>query len=320
MNVPCFYRDFTRPSLGLDRVFLEYSQMNRRKEKLIKWLFTVTAFASLAFLVGIVLVLFKEALPIFKIISPKAFLLGTSWYPTAEPPEFGILPLILASLWVTAGALVICVPLGVGSALYLHELAGNKQRAVLKPVIEILASVPSIVYGFFGMVVLAPFLQTAFDLPIGLTAFTTSVILGVMATPTVASIAEDALSYVPRSFREASFAVGADRWQTLTKVIIPAAGSGISTAVILGMSRAIGETMTVLMVAGGSAVIPESIFDPVRPMTAAIAAEMGEAPVGSDHYHALFAIALILFLITFAFNIAAELISRRYRLKLGLSR
>ena len=294
--------------------------MNRRKERFIKYLFTAVAFSSLAFLVGIILVLFKEALPIFKTVSPSAFLLGTSWYPTAEPPEFGILPLMVASLWVTAGALVICVPLGVGSALYLHELAGNKQRAVLKPVIEILASVPSIVYGFFGMVVLAPFLQTALDLPIGLTAFTTSLILGVMATPTVASIAEDALSYVPRSFREASFAVGADRWQTLTKVIIPAAGSGISTAVILGMSRAIGETMTVLMVAGGSAIIPESIFDPVRPMTAAIAAEMGEAPVGSDHYHALFAIALILFLITFAFNVAAELISRRYRLKLGQAR
>ena len=294
--------------------------MNRRKEKLIKWLFTVTAFASLAFLVGIILVLFKEALPIFKTVSLPAFLGGHSWYPTAEPPEFGILPLILASLWVTAGALVICVPLGVGSALYLHELAGNKQRALLKPVIEILASVPSIIYGFFGMVVVAPFLQNLLDLPIGLTAFTTSLILGVMATPTVASIAEDALSYVPRSFREASFAVGADRWQTLTRVIIPAAGSGISTAIILGMSRAIGETMTVLMVAGGSAIIPESIFDPVRPMTAAIAAEMGEAPVGGEHYHALFAIALILFLITFAFNIAAELISRRYRLKLGLAR
>lgn len=294
--------------------------MDRRKEKVIKWLFTVTAFASLAFLVGIVLVLFKEALPIFKAVSPGAFLLGESWYPTAEPPEFGILPLIAASLWVTVGALLICMPLGVGSALYLHELAGDRQRAVLKPVIEILASVPSIIYGFFGMVVMAPFLQTAFDLPIGLTAFTTSVILGVMATPTVASIAEDALSYVPRSFREASYAVGADRWQTLTKVIIPAAGSGISTAVILGMSRAIGETMTVLMVAGGSAIIPESVFDPVRPMTAAIAAEMGEAPVGSEHYHALFAIALILFLITFVFNAAAELISRRYRLKLGLSR
>lgn len=294
--------------------------MKRKKERVIKYLFTAVAFASLAFLVGIILVLFKEALPIFKIVSPSAFLLGTSWYPTAEPPEFGILPLILASLWVTAGALAICVPVGVGSALYLHELAGERQRALLKPVIEILASVPSIVYGFFGMVVLAPFLQDALDLPIGLTAFTTSVILGVMATPTVTSIAEDALSYVPRSFREASFAVGADRWQTLTKVIIPAAGSGISTAVILGMSRAIGETMTVLMVAGGSAIIPESIFDPVRPMTAAIAAEMGEAPVGSDHYHALFAIALILFLITFAFNVAAELISRRFRLKLGQAR
>lgn len=294
--------------------------MKRKKERVIKLLFTVTAFASLAFLVGIILVLFKEALPIFKTVSLPAFLGGRSWYPTAEPPEFGILPLIMASLWVTAGALVICVPLGVGSALYLHELAGNKQRALLKPVIEILASVPSIIYGFFGMVVVAPFLQNLLDLPIGLTAFTTSLILGVMATPTVASLAEDALSYVPRSFREASFAVGADRWQTLTRVIIPAAGSGISTAIILGMSRAIGETMTVLMVAGGSAIIPESIFDPVRPMTAAIAAEMGEAPVGGEHYHALFAIALILFLITFAFNIAAELISRRYRLKLGLAR
>jgi len=201
--------------------------MNRKKERLIKYLFTTLAFASLAFLIGIVLVLFKEALPIFAKVGPKAFLLGESWYPTAEPPEFGILPLILASLWVTAGALVICVPLGVGSALYLHELAGPRQRAVLKPVIEILASVPSIVYGFFGMVILAPWLQDTFELPIGLCVLTTSIILGVMATPTVASIAEDALSYVPRSFREASFAVGADRWQTLTKVIIPAAGSGI---------------------------------------------------------------------------------------------
>jgi phosphate transport system permease protein len=294
--------------------------MNKKKERIIEYLFTTLAFASLVFLVGIVLVLFKEALPIFSKVSVKTFLLGESWYPTAEPAEFGIFPLIMASLWVTAGALVICVPIGVGSALYLHELAGPRQRALLKPVIEILASVPSIVYGFFGMVILAPLLQRSFNLPIGLCVLTTSIILGVMATPTVASIAEDALSYVPRSFRVASFAVGADRWQTLTKVIIPAAGSGISTAIILGMSRAIGETMTVLMVAGGSATIPGSVFDPVRPMTAAIAAEMGEAPVGSDHYHALFAIALILFLITFAFNIAAELVSRRYRLKLGLSR
>ncbi|MDQ7772471.1 MAG: phosphate ABC transporter permease subunit PstC [Elusimicrobiales bacterium] len=294
--------------------------MNTTKEKLIKLLFAAAAFSSLALLAGIIIVLFREALPVFSFVSPLAFLGGESWYPTAEPPEFGVWPLIAASAWVTGIALVICVPLGVGSALYLHELAGPRQRAALKPVIEVLASIPSIIYGFFGMTVMAPFMQEAFGLPIGLCALTAGVILGVMATPTVASIAEDALGYVPRSFREASFALGANRWETLVKVIVPAAGSGISTAVILGMSRAIGETMTVLMVAGGAAVVPSSVFDPVRPMTAAIAAEMGEAAVGGEHYHALFAIALALFLVTFVFNIAAELISRRYRLKLGLAR
>lgn len=293
--------------------------MVKIKEKLYKWLFAVLAFASLVFLIGIVIVLFKEALPIFKKVKALEFLFGKFWYPTYDPPEFGIFPLIMASLWVSAGAMLVCVPLGVGSALYLHEIASHRQRAVLKPLVEILASIPSIVYGFFGMAILAPFLQNLLHLPIGLCAFTASLILGIMATPTVCSIAEDALSYVPKSFREASFAVGANRWQTLIKVVIPAAGSGISTAIILGMSRAIGETMTVLMVAGGAAVIPKSFFDPVRPMTAAIAAEMGEAPMGSDHFHALFAIALILFLITFIFNVIAEAISRRYRIKLGLS-
>lgn len=289
------------------------------KEKLYKWIFTVLAFASLIFLVGIIIVLFKEGLPIFKKVRVLDFILGKSWYPTYDPPEFGILPLILASFWVSLGAMLVCVPLGVGSALYLNELASYRQRSVLKPLIEILASVPSIVYGFFGMAILAPFLQNLLHIPVGLCAFTASLTLGIMATPTVCSIAEDALNYVPKSFREASFAVGANRWQTLTRVVIPAAGSGISTAIILGMSRAIGETMTVLMVAGGAAVIPNSIFDPVRPMTSAIAAEMGEAPMGSNHYHALFAIASLLFLITFLFNIVAELISRRFRIKLGLS-
>ncbi len=293
--------------------------MTKIKEKLYKWIFAILAFASLVFLVGIVIVLFKEALPIFKKVKALEFIFGKFWYPTYDPPEFGIFPLILASLWVSVGAMLVCVPLGVGSALYLNEMASHKQKAVLKPLVEILASIPSIVYGFFGMVVLAPFLQNLLHLPIGLCAFTASLTLGIMATPTVCSIAEDALSYVPKSFREASFAVGANRWQTLVKVVIPAAGSGISTAIILGMSRAIGETMTVLMVAGGAAVIPKSFFDPVRPMTSAIAAEMGEAPMGSDHFHALFAIALILFLITFVFNVIAEAISRKYRIKLGLS-
>lgn len=293
--------------------------MRRVREQIYQFSFAVLALACLVFLVGIVCVLFKEGLPIFKHVRILEFIFGKAWYPTYEPAEFGILPLILASFWVTIGALFVCVPLGVGSALYINELAGNRQKTVLKPLIEVLASIPSIVYGFFGMAVVAPFLQETFNIPVGLCALTASFILGIMATPTVCSIAEDALSCVPSSFREASFAVGANRWQTLTRVVLPAAGSGVSTAIILGMSRAIGETMTVLMVAGGAAAIPKSIFDPVRPMTAAIAAEMGEAPMGSQHYHALFAIALILFLITFVFNIAAELISRRFRLKLGLS-
>lgn len=290
------------------------------KDKYIKLFFTILAFSSLFFLVGIVILLFRESLPLFKSVSLGDFLLGTSWYPTAEEAEFGILPLLAASFQVTLGALLVCVPLGVGSALYIHELAGPGQRAVLKPCIEILASIPSVVFGFFGMAVAAPFLQKAFGLPTGLCALTASFILGIMAVPTVCSIAEDALSSVPAGFREASYAVGADRWQTLIGVILPAAGSGISTAIILGMSRAIGETMTVLMVAGGAAVMPKSFLEPVRPMTATIAAEMGEAVTGSLHYNALFSLGLVLFLITFVFNIAAEIVSRRFRIKLGLNR
>ena len=290
------------------------------KEQLIKGVFAVLALSSLLFLAGITVVLFKEGLPIFGKVSLLKFITGRSWYPTYEPPEFGIFPLILASLWTTIGAMLICVPLGVGSALYIHEIAGPAQKAVLKPMIELLASIPSIIFGFFGMVIIAPLLQNMLKIPIGLCAFTASLILGIMAIPTICSLTEDALSYVPKSFREASFAVGANRWQTLTKVILPAAGSGISTAIILGMSRAVGETMVVLMVAGGAAVIPASFFQPVRPMTSTIAAEMGEAVVGSSHYSALFAIGLVLFIITFAFNIIAELVSRKYRLKLGLSR
>jgi len=290
------------------------------KERIYKGIFTTLAFASLIFLTGIILTLLFESLPVFTKISPSSMLLGRNWYPTAEPPQLGILPLMTASALVTLGALLICVPVGIGSALFIHELASERQRSFLKPVIEILAGIPSIVYGFFGMVVVAPFLQNLLDIPTGLCAFTASLVLGIMATPTVASLSEDALSFVPRSFREASLALGANRWQTLTRVVMPAAGSGISTAVIMGMGRAVGETMTVLMVAGGAAVIPSSFFDPVRPMTSTIAAEMGEAVMGSLHYHALFAIGLILFLITLGINIIAEIIGRRYRLKLGMGR
>ncbi len=294
--------------------------MKWNSEKVVKPVFGGLAFASLVFLLGIILILFQQGLPIFRIVNLFEFIGGKAWYPTAEPAEFGILPLILGTLWITLGAMLFCIPVGIGSALFLHEIAGFRLRSILKPIIEILAGIPSIVYGFFGMVIIAPFLQNLLDIPIGQCALTASLILGVMAVPTVCSLAEDALNFVPKSFREASYALGANRWQTLTRVIIPAAGSGISTAIILGMSRVVGETMTVLMVAGGAAVIPKSYLDPVRPMTATIAAEMGEAVVGNPHYHALFAIGLVLFLITMAFNIIAEIISRNYRLKLGLGR
>ena len=299
---------------------MDRRQFRILKEGLYKWIFTILAFSSLVFLVGIIFTLLKESIPIFMHSSPSQLLFGRFWYPTADPPEFGMWPLILGSAVVTLSAMLVCVPIGVGTALYIHELASRRQRAFLKPIIEILAGVPSIVYGFFGMVIVAPFLQGILDIPTGLCAFTASLILGVMATPTVASLSEDALSFVPRSFREASLALGANRWQTLTRVVVPAAGSGISTAIILGMGRAVGETMTVLMVAGGAAVIPKSLFEPVRPMTSTIAAEMGEAVMGSLHFSALFAIGLILFVITLGINIAAEIISRRYRLKLGLGR
>ncbi|MDR2192211.1 MAG: phosphate ABC transporter permease subunit PstC [Endomicrobium sp.] len=294
--------------------------MRSYKELAIKMLFTVLAFSSLVFLAGIVFVLFKESIPAISEINLFDFLFGKYWYPTFEPAEFGVLPLILASLEVAVGALFVCVPLGIGSALYVNELASASQKQILKPLIETLASIPSIIYGFFGMLIVAPFIQKLFNIPTGLCAFSASVVLGVMAIPTVASISEDALSFVPNSFKEASYSLGANRWQTLTKVVIPAAASGISTSVILGMSRIVGETMTVLMVSGGAAVIPKSFFDPVRPMTATIAAEMGEAAVGSAHYHCLFAIGLILFLITLVFNALAEAISRKYRIKLGLDR
>ncbi|MDR1941043.1 MAG: phosphate ABC transporter permease subunit PstC [Endomicrobium sp.] len=294
--------------------------MRNYKEKIIQILLTSLAFASLFFLIGIVFILVKESIPIISEINFLEFLFGKEWYPSRQPPQLGIFPLITASLLVTAGALSICIPLGVGAALYINELAGIKQKKILKPLIEILAGIPSIVYGFFGMLIAAPFIQKIFNIPTGLCALTASVMLGIMAIPTVTSISEDALSSVPKSFKEASYALGANRIQTLFKVIIPAAASGISTSIILGASRIVGETMTVLMVSGGAAVVAKSFFVPVRPMTSTIAAEMGEAAVGSPHYHALFAIGLILFLITLIFNAGAEHISKKYRIKLGLGR
>jgi phosphate transport system permease protein len=214
---------------------------------------------------------------------------------------------------VTLFSCLLAVPLGVLSAVYISEIAPASIKDIVKSIIELLAGLPSVVLGFFGMVVVAPFLQETFDLPTGLNIVNASVILAIMAIPTISSISEDALYAVPREFKEASYALGATKYETIVKIIVPAALSGISTAVILGMARAIGETMVGLMVAGGAAAIPESIFDSVRPMPASIAAEMGEAPFGSGHYHALFATGIVLFFMTLIFNIIADYISQKFK-------
>lgn len=286
----------------------------RMKEAVIKHTFLATAVTSLAILALIMVFLFMEGLPTFGFVSVKAFLTGLDWYPTDEVnPDYGVLPLISASGAVTALSSLLAIPLGVMTAVYLAEIANPKVRAVAKPVVEMLASLPSVVLGFFGMVVLAPFLQDYFNIPVGLNLCNASIMLAVMSVPTIASVSEDAIYAVPHELKEASLALGATHLETLVRVTIPAALSGIGTAVILGMSRAIGETMVVLMVAGGAAVVPLSIFDPVRPMPASIAAEMAEAPFRSHHYHALFAIAMVLFVVTLGFNILADYISNKHR-------
>jgi len=283
------------------------------KECIIEGGLFVCALTSLIILGLIMFFLFHEGLPIFKHVSFKEFLFGKYWYPTSDPPSFGIFPLFIASILVTLLSSIIAVPLGVGTAIYLAEIARPRVREVVKPIVELLAALPSVVLGFFGMVVVAPFLQNTFDLATGLNLFNASLMLAFMSIPTICSIAEDAIYGVPRELKEGSLALGATHLQTIVRVIIPASLSGICTGIILGMSRAIGETMVVLMVAGGAAMIPSSIFDPVRPMPASIAAEMAEAPFRSLHYHALFAIGIVLFLFTLAFNIVADLISHHYR-------
>ncbi|MBN2161177.1 MAG: phosphate ABC transporter permease subunit PstC [Spirochaetes bacterium] len=284
-------------------------------EKLFEKFFMIIGLSCLIVLLLIMLFLFGEGVPILRDVTLSDFLLGAQWYPTSVNPRFGVLPLIAASVAVTLLASVIAVPLSLAIAVYLAELASPRVREILKPAIEIIASIPSVVIGFFGMVVVAPFLQRQFDLDTGLNLFNAALMLAFMAVPTIASISEDAISSVPVSLKEGSYALGANRWQTIFRIVIPAALSGIWTAVILGISRVIGETMVVLMVAGGAAVVPDSIFDPVRPLTSNIAAEMAEAPVGGSHYHALFAIGIILFIITFVFNIIADYLSNKYRFK-----
>jgi len=282
-------------------------------EKTVQWSFMAVALFSVTALFLIMLFLLLEGIPIFRDVPFKDFIFGIYWYPTSDPADFGIFPLIVGSFLVTLISGVVSIPLGVMTAIYLAEIAPRRTAEIVKPIVELMASMPSVVIGFFGMVVVAPFIQKVFDIPVGLNLFNASMMLAFMSIPTICSISEDAIFSVPKSLKEASFALGATHLETIIRVVIPSSLSGICTAVILGMSRAIGETMVVLMVAGGAAMVPGSLFDPVRPMPSSIAAEMAEAPFGSEHYHALFATGLTLFAFTFIFNLVADYISYRYR-------
>ncbi|MBI5154844.1 phosphate ABC transporter permease subunit PstC [Candidatus Poribacteria bacterium] len=284
----------------------------RLSDRAAKVLFTGAASTSILIVLLIFLFIGKEALP-FLAERGIADLAGSRWVPVSFKQElYGILPLVAGSLLVTALATFLAVPFGVVGAVYLAEIARPLEREVLKPAIELLAGIPSVVLGFFGLVVVAPAVKAAFGLSSGLSAMTGALVLALMAIPTILTVSEDAIRNVPRSYKEASMAMGATRLQTMWRVTVPAALSGIIAAVMLGIGRVIGETMAVMMVTGNAALLTANPFQSVRTMTATIAAEMGEVAHGSTHYSALFCVGVVLLLFTFLLNSAAQRVLRRY--------
>jgi phosphate transport system permease protein len=283
------------------------------REQVITSAIKAAGYSAIVFVGLIFFFLIKEGLPTFGEV-PLSNLLSTRWYPIED--YYGLLPLISGSLIVTIGATAIAVPFGIGGAIYISEIAPRWMREILKPLVEVLGGLPSVVLGFLGMLVLAPFLREFLNLPTGLTALAGAILLGGIAIPTVVSVSEDALDAVPKSYRDAALALGATEWQTIWRVTLPAARSGVLTAVMLGVGRAIGETMTVMMVTGNAPVMFKglvSLFLPARTMTATIAAEMGEVANGSVHYHVLFTIGIVLFLIALVVNVTATTVVFRQK-------
>ncbi len=317
----------------------------QKKEKAVELIVSIVGLTSVVILFLIGFFLFKEAFYIFYKAGVLKVIFGKVWYPTYDPPSFGMFPLIMGTISVTVLTAIMAIPLGLATAVYIAEIAHHRVKEFLKPLVEMLASFPSVVLGFFGMVVIAPILSNwlspvlserlpellrGTNIPFisttladfcydklfissGLNITTAALMLTVRAIPVIASIAEDALTAVPRTYREASYSLGAGKWETIWRVVIPASVSGLSVAVILGIGTIVGETMIVLMVAGGAAVVPHWIFDAARPMPAAIAAEMAEAPYQSLHYHALFGVGAILFVFTFLLSLVSDFISKKYR-------
>lgn len=285
----------------------------RMREKIIETFFFANGLFAVIVLVGIFSLLFTESIPALKEIRLIEFL-KSNWDPTSpEKEEFGLLAMIVSTLLATVGAMVIAIPLGVASAAYIADVANHKVREIVKPVVEILAGIPSVVVGFLGIVVLGPVLAKIFGTSNGLNAINGSILLAIMSLPTIISISEDAIISVPQEYKSASLALGANRWQTLIKVTIPAASSGIIAAIMLGMGRAIGETMTVLMATGNAPAMPTALTDPIRTMTSTIAIELGETVQGGTHYHSLFVIGVVLFIMSFIVNLISDVVLHKYQ-------
>lgn len=285
----------------------------KRNDRVINSVIRITGYSSILFVLLILFFLLREGIPALA-TTPLKSIFSTRWYPIEG--YFGILPLILGSILVTIVATIIALPFGIGTAVYLSEVAPRWIREILKPIVEILAGIPSVVLGFIGILVFVPFIRKFLGIPTGLTAFTGAVLLGLIAIPTIVSVAEDALNTVPNSYRQAALALGATRWQTIWHVTLPAAKSGVLTAVMLGIGRSMGETMAVMMVTGNAPIMPtklNSLFMPIRTMTATIASEMGEVAAGSQHYQVLFLIGIVLFVLSLVINVFASLVSTKSR-------
>jgi phosphate transport system permease protein len=279
--------------------------------------FIIQGISSIGIIVMVFILFFlvREGMPVLSEVSLGDLLTGKYWYPTEDPPTLGMLPLIAGTLSVTILSSIIALPVSFLVAVFIAEVAPGWMRDVMKPVLELLGFLPSIILGFIGMILIAPWLQEKFMLISGLNLFNSALLLGIMVLPIVSSLAEESLSSVPKELRDAAYALGSTRWETIWKVVVPYALPGIMSGALLGVMRGLGETMVVLMAAGGAAIIPVSIFDPVRPLTSTIAAEMGETPVGSIHYHSLFFAGLILLVMTLVINLLSMWVEKKGRLE-----
>lgn len=287
--------------------------ISRAADAVVRRLIALSGLVAILILAGIFVFLVLNSVKALREVGIVSMLRSSDWFPTSEPARFGFLPSEVGSLWVTFVALLLSVPLGIGAAIYLSEFTKGRVKELAKSIVEFMAAVPSVVLGLLGLAFVVPWLRTTLNLSSGLTALSAGLVVGVLCLPTIISIAEDALHAVPDALRQGSLALGNTHWQTTYKVVVPAAGSGIFAAVMLGLGRAIGETMVVLMLAGNSGLVISTPLEAARTLTGTIAGEMAEVVRGGLHFSVLFAMALVLFAITFVVNLAADWVLERQR-------